>query len=396
MSDLKTNIEANQLARTMEDIDISSFLLKNPKKLNADLLKACAEQLNFLQKSKTKLPTWYSNQRLIGPSKLSIEQTSSEITASFKASKFKGENFLDLSGGFGVDTYYFSKKFTLAHYVEIQKELSEIVHYNFQKLEANNITIYNENALDFIKKASVNYDLIYLDPARRDANNNKLIDISQCEPNLIEILPDLLIISKTVLVKYSPMLDIKKTINQIQNIKSVQVVSIKNEVKELLFEIGQNPVKSPKIFCTNIKDNNKKETLEFEYENEQMMNCDLGTISEFLYEPNAAILKGGGFKTVAAYFGLTKIGVNSHLYTSKELIEEFYGRTFKIEKVGLFDKKEIIKNIPNKTANISVRNFPINADEIKKKLNFKDGGDTYLFFTQDILNKKVVLYCKKM
>jgi 16S rRNA G966 N2-methylase RsmD len=396
MSILKLQIQANKIARENPEIDINTFLLRNPLKLDNNLLKAVAEQINFVQKSKSKLPTWFDNQFTIGPSKLSIEQTSSEITASFKASKFKGENFLDLSGGFGVDSYFFSKRFRNCTYVEIQKELSEIVKYNFEQMEVQNVTIVNQNAESFLKTQKNTFDIIYLDPARRDSENNKLVDITACEPNLIEIQPKLLEIGTKILVKYSPMLDIKKTIYQLKNIENIYIVAIKNEVKELLFEIGQTFTKSPKIICQNIINESKIENFEFDFETEQMQNGELSIVQNYLYEPNAAILKGGGFKSIASHFGVLKIGVNSHLYTSTELIEDFYGRSFLIEKIGSFDKKEILQNIKNKTANISVRNFPIKAEEIKKKLGIKDGGDNYLFFTQDIHDKKIVIYCKKL
>jgi hypothetical protein len=197
------------------------------------------------------------------------------------------------------------------------------------------------------------------------------------------------------MVKFSPMLDIKLALEQLKNIYQAHIVAVENEVKELLF-LSKNESKSAKIICVNFLSNNNQQIFEFEYQNEENLSINYSKPSNYIYEPNAAILKAGAFKSIANQFKVNKLAPNSHLYTSEEMVESFPGRSFICEAVCKFDKKEILSNLPNQKANISTRNFPLKPEEIKKKLGLQDGGDYYLFATENLEKQKIVLICKKV
>lgn len=378
-----------------KEIEIQQFLLRNPLKLNKDELRIAANQLNFWQKIRDKVPTWAANTQLIAPAGLSVEQSSSELTARWKASLFKGGKIADLTGGMGIDSYFFSKTFDSVSYIEHQPDLAAAAKHNFEALGATTIQVFNERAEEFIATTSAIFDVIYCDPARRDANQKKVVHISDCEPNLVTFLPQILEKTRYVLIKYSPLLDIKLAISQLQFVKQVMVVAVKNEVKELLFCIEKGHTAAPEIKAIHLLPSETHE-FSFHYESEENVQIGYALPNKYLYEPNAAIMKAGGFRSVASKFQLMKLAPNSHLYTNENLIEDFQGRVFSVTRVMKFDKKLITNSLTNNKANISCRNFPFKPDEIKKQLKLKDGGDDYLFFTEDANRNKLVILCQKV
>ena len=201
------------------------------------------------------------------------------------------------------------------------------------------------------------------------------------------------------MVKFSPMLDIKLAIEQIQNISEVHIVALENEVKELLFVSNSKKLSindKINIHCINFTSNNRKQVFEFNYKNEEKNIVKYSQPNTYIYEPNAAILKAGAFKSISAQYDLAKLAPNSHLYTSDKLIENFAGRSFICESECKFDKKEILSKLPTPKANISTRNFPMKPEEIKKKLGLQDGGEYYLFATENNEKQKIVLICRKV
>lgn len=354
-------------------------------------MKAIVEQIAAKKKAKAKLPEWYATQGIIWPAAISMEQCSSEITAKYKASLVSGKSMSDLTGGFGVDIYYLSKSFSEATHVEMNVDLHQLVQHNFDCLKANIETVLG-SAEDYLKDMS-QVDLVYLDPARRDSSSNKVVFLEDYSPNVIEMLPQLQEKSKEVLIKVSPMLDIKKAISDLGSVAEVHVVAVKNEVKELLFLLREEQ-RETSVKAVNLGED-QPEVFEFSYKKEESIDSEFSGILDYLYEPNAAILKAGAFKSIVAEFGLKKLEANSHLYTSQMLIGDFPGRSFKVLDELSFNKKKLKKQLQSVQANITVRNFPMSVKEIRNKTGLKEGGDQYIFATTDQEGKKVLL-CEKV
>lgn len=387
-------ILANSIARKYYTNDISSFVLKNALKLNQEQLTQVALQMESIKKGSSKLPSFVETEGVIMPPPLSIEQASSEETATFKSNLISGNSLLDLTGGMGIDMFYMSKKFLKCVYIEQNKQISTISEYNFKILDKQSIEVLNTTAQRYLASNTLQFDWIYLDPARRDASKNKIFLLDDCEPNIIELKEQIFEHTQNILIKTSPLLDIKMAINQLKNVVEVYVISLKNEVKELLFILKKGVETEPNIFAINLQ--NQSTTFEFTYADEINCSSIFALPQQFLYEPNASILKAGAFKSIAQYFGLEKLSANSHLYTSQNFVPDFHGRSFKINQITKFDKKQILSHLKNNKANITTRNFPMSVEEIRKKLQIKDGGDIYLFFTEDKEQNKIVLITEKV
>jgi 16S rRNA G966 N2-methylase RsmD len=369
-----------------------SVLLKKPL-FEGISQKELAEQLEAKKKCKDKLPSWFNTPNIYYPNKLNIEQTSSEETAQYKANLVDGKTLLDLTGGLGVDTYFFSKKMDAVFHCEIDKNLSEIAQHNFEVLGCKNIVSILENGIDYLKQTDKNFDWIYIDPSRRNDKIGKVFLLKDCLPNLPEHLPFIFEKTQNILVKTSPLLDIKQGIEELNFVREIHVVAINNEVKELLFvlELGY---KGKVVIKTINKIHEQEMVFNFKLEDEQHIEVGFDEPKNYLYEPNAAILKSGGFKSVADTYGLKKLHLHSHLYTSEGLID-FPGRRFSISRVLPYSKK-VLKEFAQKKANITTRNFPISVADLRKKHKIKDGGNTYLFFTKTATDALTVLECKKV
>ncbi len=350
------------------------------------------EQIIAKKKCKKKLPTWFKTDKIYYPNKLNIEQTSSEITAKYKANLISGDSLIDITGGFGVDSFAFAKKFNEISHCEINTELSKIVAYNYKQLGVKNIKTIADDGLDYLKKINQKFDWIYADPSRRNDTKGKVFLLKDCLPNIPKYLDLLFQYSNQILLKISPLLDITATIKELKFVKEIHVVAINNEVKELLFILQKNYNNEIKIKTVNIKKDNI-ETFNSLFNSPSDVTFSLP--KTYLYEPNSAILKAGFFNEVSHQIKIYKLHNNSHLYTSNNLIP-FPGRRFKIIQNSSYDKKLLKKIIPNQKANITTRNFPQTVAQIRKKTGFKDGGDTYLFFTTDLNNKHIILICVKV
>ncbi|WP_165748571.1 THUMP-like domain-containing protein [Cellulophaga sp. Z1A5H] len=372
--------------------DIMSVLLKK-QQFTAVTQKELVEQLEAKKKCKEKLFTWFNTPEIYYPNKLNIEQTSSETTAQYKANLVNGNTLLDLTGGFGVDSFFFSQKIKEVYHCELDKNLSEIARYNFDILGKKNISCIPENGLDFLTKTNLDLDWIFIDPSRRNDAKEKVFFLSDCLPNVPENLALLFSKSNHLLIKTSPLLDFTIGINELKFVKEIQVVALQNDVKELLWILEKNYDKEITVKTINLL-KNTTETFDFILNKERAMVSSLSEPLSYLYEPNSAILKSGAFKSVGNHFKLYKLQEHSHLYTSNELVD-FPGRVFKVAAVIPFNKKEIQKLKITK-ANITTRNFPEPVASIRKKFKIKDGGDMYLFFTTDSTDKLVLLKCFKV
>lgn len=349
-------------------------------------------QIESKQKAKEKLPLWFNTTNIIFPSKISIEQTSSEKTAEYKSKIISGTSLIDLSGGFGIDDYYFSKKMKSVTHCEINSELSEIVAYNFNVLNAINITCVNKNSTDYLNEINEVFDWIYIDPSRRNLTKGKVFMFKDCEPNVPNLLPLYFSKSNNILIKTAPLLDLQAGIEELKHVKKIHIVAVKNEVKELLWEIKKDYDGDVNIISINI-DKDKQDVVETIYQKDYEVEFSLPL--NYIYEPNASLLKSGNFNAISEKYKCKKLHKHSHLYTSNSIIN-FPGRSFKIENNITLQKNEVKEYLFGKKLNISTRNFPIKVEDLKKKYKIKDGGTTFVFFTTNIDNKKIALICSKI
>lgn len=371
-------------------IEITKIILKGSPFEDIES-KELANQILAKKKSEKKLPTWFSSKNIYYPNKISIEQTSSEITAAFKSKLVTGKSIIDITGGFGVDCFYFSKQFKKVIHCEINSELSTIVKHNYQQLNAKNIETNAINGFDFLKETNDTFDCIYVDPSRRSDVKGKVFLLKDCLPYIPPKIDFFFTKANQILIKVSPILDITNTINELKNVKSVHIVAVHNEVKELLFLLEKNYAESTNIIAVNI---GKSKTDEFSFEYQSKETSNFSEPLSYLYEPNSAILKSGGFHQISNKYNVHKLEENSHLYTSESFID-FPGRAFKIVDILSYDKKKLKKRFSKSKANITTRNFPKTVAQIRKEINIKDGGTNYLFFTTTINKNLKVIICQK-
>lgn len=352
-----------------------------------------AQQIAGRRKAKTKLPTWYAKKGIYYPPTLNLEQTSSEITASYKSNLVSGDLLIDLTGGFGIDDYFFSKTIKRVVHCEMNLELSTIAAHNFKTLDAHNIHTEMGNGLEILHNHS-SIDWIYIDPSRRHDQKGKVFFLEDCLPNVPANLSFLFSKSDHILIKTSPLLDIHSGIKSLQHVKEIHIVAVNNEVKELLWVLDKNVEGKTKIQTSNIQKTHT-DSFSFFYEEESSLSVALGMPQTYLYEPNAAILKSGGFLSIAKAYNLEKLHLHSHLYTANQEIPDFPGRGFSIINSYPYQKKTL-QSLGIKKANITTRNFPETVATLRKKFKIKEGGDIYLFFTTDLAQKKIVLQCQKL
>lgn len=385
-------------------------LQKFPDDVDKTLVLNQIEARQLLQK---KVPSWASNPDLLFPRHLSIEQCSSELTAKYKASIINGGDvFVDLTGGLGIDSFFLSEKFKTSYYVENQKELCDLAEHNFAVL-GRKITVVNEDSESFLNGFISRWDnarvVLYIDPARRDIYNRKMVSLHDCSPDvvkLVETFPETSSRKPSFLIKVSPMLDISLITNELRNISEIHIVSVRNECKEILIKIEPGFDGEIKYFCVNLQNDTVISTavkrsgeISFEF-SESTENSAVSTfaptIKRYLYEPNASLMKSGAFKLISQRFAIDKLHVNSHLYTSDNLISDFPGRIFEVVGFAPFSKKikkELLKDVTE--ASVVVRNFPLSANELRKSLNLKESDENFVFGTIMMGEKKVVIYCKK-
>ena len=350
-------------------------------------------QIEAKTKSKTKLPNWFITKNIIFPSKISVEQTSSEKTADYKSGIISGDSIIDLTGGFGVDDYYFAKKIKKVVHCEINPELSNIVKHNFEQLNVKNISCYSGDSLDILAELKTKWDWIYIDPSRRNDAKGKVFMLQDCLPNVYENIDLFFEFSDSILIKTAPLLDISAGLSELKNVNAIHIIAIENEVKELLWELQKDYSGKINIKTVNIL----KDKLDF-FEFFLNENLEIATYSfpqKYLYEPNSAIMKSGGFDEVGSFYNLNKLHKHSHLYTNSTLIP-FPGRIFEIENSISYHKIEMKKYLEGTKSNVTVRNFPETVESIRKKWKIKEGGNQYCFFTTDENDNKIVLICKKI
>jgi 16S rRNA G966 N2-methylase RsmD len=386
---LHTNIQ--QFITDNLKADITKLILKGSP-FDAVSIQELATQIVSKQKAEHKLTSWFQTKNIYYPEKLNIEQTSSESTANYKASLVCGASIIDITGGFGVDCFYFSKHFKKVTHCEINEELSAIATHNYQQLKIKNSTTFCGDGLEYLANNEKKFDCIYIDPSRRDTAKGKVFLLKDCEPNVPENID--LLFSKTsqILVKTAPILDITSAIHELKFVKEVHVVAVHNEVKELLFLLEKDFNAPIQIKTINIG-KNERQSFQFKYKED--LYSEYSEPLSYLYEPNAAILKSGGFHQVTNQLNVEKLHQHSHLYTANILLD-FPGRRFKVKHVLPYDKKKLKKLLPRNKANMTTRNFPKTVAQIRKETKITEGGTVFIFFTTNFKNKLVVLICYKI
>lgn len=373
--------------------DPALLLLKHREQVAFDL-KAAVQQISARQKAAKKLPEWVSNPDLIFPASISLEQSSSEETAQFKAEMQSGQVMIDLTGGFGVDSFYLSQNFQKAIYCEQNEELAEIAKHNLEILAPGKFEVIVGDGLDYLRTTDLKFDLIYADPARRGAGNQKLYKLQDCQPDVVSAWELMKEKGQRVLLKLSPMLDISQALSEIPEIQKIIIVSVKNEVKEVLLSWGRNEELREKII--EVKDiGSASAGFSFGLEEEERALSQLGDAEKYLIEPLSGILKAGAFKLFGQRFGLKKLDKNSHLYTSSDLADKIPGRVFEVIREISPKKQEIKSLFPSGKVNVICRNYVTGAEELKKKLGLKDGGQDFLIGTKTKSGYKV-FWCSRI
>ena len=394
---MEISLETQQFIREHLSDNVRTLALQAKKYPDVDMPTAIT-QIAGRQIAAEKIPSWKEIEDIWYPKHLSMEQCSSEITARYKASLLQGESLTDLTAGFGIDCSFLAAGFQSVTYVERQEELCEIAAHNFPILNLNHITVRNEDGVDHLKAMSP-VDCIFLDPARRNEHGGKTVAISDCEPDVAELEELLLSKANRIMVKLSPMLDLTLALKELKYTQEVHSISVNNECKELLLLLGQNPPAEVPIHCVNLSTKGGQEEQHFVFtrEQEQRSECTYtDTLENYLYEPNASLLKAGAFRSIATAYPVKKLHPNSHLYTSSTLITGFPGRIFRIVGQCSFNKKEIKESLADlKKANLTVRNFPATVTELRKRINLAEGGDTYLFASTLNNGQKILIRCEK-
>lgn len=353
-------------------------------------------QIQARQKARTKLPDWADNPDLIFPPALSVEQASSARTAAFKAALVSGQRLADLTGGFGADTAAFAQTVEYVEYVERNTQLAAVVEYHLHQLGIQNVATHAAEALKFLQETPHHFDWLYLDPARRDTAARKTFRLADCEPDVVKIMPLLLQKADKILLKTSPMLDIEQAILELGQVRRLWVLAVDNEVKEVLYELGQEPAVDPERYALNLRRDGTQQEFRLNRAREARAIPRYAEPRQYLYEPNAAVLKAGAFRSIGTAFEFLKLHQHSHLYTSDVLRPDFPGRIFRVLAVEKADGAALKAHLGLEArAHVTTRNFPDSVADFRKRTGIREGGDIYLFATTDLRGRLMVLVCEK-
>ena len=390
------------------DADIRDLALRHAGRTDIDLHYAL-DQIAGRRTAQTKLPTWAATDGIIYPPHISREQCSSEQTAMYKAKVAQRliaelpvlpvlppnpTTLIDLTGGFGVDFSFLAPLFDKAVYIERQSHLCDLSRHNMAALGITQAETVCGDCAQIIEEIS-HATLIYADPARRSASGSRTFAISDCTPDVLTMKETLLDKADFTMLKLSPMLDWRKAAADMgSHVGEVHIVSAGNECKELLLIMSRKFTGLERIYCVN-----DDQTFSFtpSQTSQQSLTSQLSPAPPaYLYEPNASLMKAGCFALIAQRYACRPVSRDSHLFLSSEPIPSFPGRGFAIRAITTMNKRELKAALGGTgRANVSVRNFPMTADALRKKLKLKDGGDTYIFGTTTADSRHVLIICEK-
>ncbi|MBQ9363343.1 MAG: SAM-dependent methyltransferase [Bacteroidaceae bacterium] len=362
--------------------DVRELLLAQSRYPEIDMAWAAC-QISGWQTACQKLPLWAQTDGILYPPRLNMEQCSSQQAATYKAQIVSGgETMTDLTAGFGVDATMLAQKYRHLNYVETDATLCSIAENNLPLLGITRFSIHHANATETLRRLP-RQDLIYIDPARRNQYGQKVYALCDCTPDVTKMQDLLAEKADTVLLKLSPMLDIEHVKRTLKNIVELHIVSINGECKELLVKLQSIPLEETEIHCVNIKATGITEQFCFTAHTERSATCHYAdTLGQYLYEPNASLMKAAPFKSLAQAYGLQKVSPHSHLYTSDHPVADFPGRIFHIETTLTLNKRDVKEKLSAlQQANITVRNFPLTVAQLRQRLKLKEGGNDYLFAT---------------
>lgn len=394
--------EVQSFIRDHEQDDERQVVLRH-KEVAGVPSSVIADQISGRRKAKDKIPTYYNASNIIYPPGINLEQTSSEKTAIFKSALLSdhcsspsretvGKQSLrqgvDLTGGFGIDTYFLSKLFSLFHYIEPNTRLLEIAKHNHQQLDTTNIQYHNNTAENFLSQLNHAVDFIFIDPSRR-SENKKVFTFSDSEPNVVSLQEKIFEKSGLLMIKASPLLDIKLALKELSSVKKVFVLSVENEVRELLFLCMRGFVNGAYIEAVNLSKQGTPRAFGFQFSEEENTDVSYSDPLLYLYEPGASILKAGAFKTISKRFALSKIHPSTHFYTSDLLVENFPGRIFKVEARVKPHPRALMEFFPEGKANVVARNYPLSVADLKRKTGISDGGSKFLIAFSGVKEKFV-------
>lgn len=348
--------------------------------------KELANQIAARKKSARKLPAWFNRELIYYPALLSIEQCSSEITAAYKAQLSKGTTMIDLTGGFGVDSYYFSRVNRSVLHCEINQELSDIARYNAGVLGQSNTDFKCTDGIELLKNTDQHFGCIYIDPARR-SSSGKVFMLKDCTPNVVENLDLLLTKTDRLLIKTAPLLDISAGLKELDHVAEIHIVSVKNECKELIWVVEPDFKGSAKIVCTTLNAAQKQFSFLIGEETLPVL-ADSIEQGHYLYEPDVALLKSGAFNLIAERYRLRKFHSQTQLYIAPEIYAEFPGRIFKIAQVL---SAGTIKKEKHLVGSVIVRNYPDKAALLVEKYQIKPDDLQFMIFTQSKLEGKIII-----
>ena len=351
-----------------------------------------ANQIAARKKSRRKLPTWFGTEGIYYPTLLSVEQCSSETTAAYKASLSIGGSLIDLTGGFGVDSYYFAGSNSSVIHCEINPGLSEIAAYNATLLGQKNTEFYSGDGLGLLQQHKKEFGTIYIDPARR-SNVGKVFMLKDCTPDVVSNLDLLLGHAKRLLIKTAPLLDLTAGLKELKQVREIHIVSVKNECKELIWLLERGYEGETTIVCTTL--NHEQKQLRFLMADEKTLSGGTAAAEEepilpgaYLYEPDVALLKGGAFNLIAQHYTLQKLHAQTQLYVSDKIDSSFPGRIFRVEAVLT---TATIKKEKNLLGSVVVRNYPDKAASLVEKYRIKPDEVKFLIFTRNMAQGKIIL-----
>lgn len=421
------NQATQDFIRQYQDDDVRQLAFLGSKYPEVDMPFAL-DQIRGRKMARVKLPRWASLEGIIYPPHISMEQCSSESTALYKAelaarllglpasssgTEMKAENeieFVDLTGGFGVDFSYIAARLGVkSMYVERQAHLCEAAKENFGRLGLKNAIVKNGDGIEVLHsfhpkkkdaasdddslgitydqprsllKTNLGLKIIFIDPARRDDAGNKVVSLKDCTPDVTVLQEEMFLKADYVIIKLSPMLDWHRAISELSHVREVHIISVNNECKELLLVLSaRNMGENLRIYCINDAQSFVCDELDMESSSVKIAPSILEEM-QYLYEPNASLMKAGCFGVLSERYDARMLSKNSHLFVSREPIAVFPGRSFRIIAVSSFNKKELKRHLSGITkANIATRNFPLSVAELRKRLKLKDGGETYIFAT---------------
>lgn len=354
-------------------------------------------QIECRKRASKKLPKILQNNRFLFPTILSSEQCTSEALAEQHAEFIRGKSVLDMTCGLGIDTFHIAQNVQNVTAIEIAPEVALAAQYNSKILGLNNVKVICDDCTNFLQNTTELYDTIFIDPARRGSNGQRLFALSECMPNVIDLLPIIRNRCKRLVIKVSPMLDITQIVRELNIVSEIYAIGTRQECKEIVaiidFDHDIKPL-SPMIHALTIGHDNDKNDIVFTTAEEQETEAfykqpEMGMI---LYEPYPSIMKASPLKLISQRYKIGKLHPNTHLYLSFDIVNDFPGNKYFIEQIIPFNSRTI-KNVKcdYPTINVAVRNFCMSTEDLKKKLKIKDGGTKKLFGVTTTKNERILI-----